>query len=201
MASNKREAQIVYTVLLQMRANGCSFEDISNELREKYNIKRSRQALHSKYNRIRNQGVTNFIGKDDEKVNAFVIKAAARGIPLTAIASNLENIIGESRTYYYIREIAGANEEAISKYRHDIVHRVAVLLSKGESIESIMGTLEVGGLKPSSTAKDRMIAEAVQVVITKRIKEIAKNMTALCGDSRIVDEALETVVSDKLYKG
>ena len=172
-------------IIIGYKLSGLSFADISNKLREEYNVDMSRQAICGLYNRATSKDNIkenyNTIINTTNICNYYVIGLNTKDIKEKLACNNCTLSLSK------INKIIEDNGEYINIIEEHLVDKIKILLDNKCSMQQIINEISFNDIKPTSKKLDDLIFKASIKYINEKI----------CGE---INEILDITSDKKLAK-
>lgn len=184
------DSKTLKAFVIEHKDKGLSYQDISDKLREEFNIIRSRQALRGIYTRAMNSN-------NNQKlvIDCHIFNLSALGYNSTEIHKLIKQL-GHQVAYRYITNTVKDNresiEEAIKSYSNRVINNRKILLS----VDDIYGIIDYKGIRANEKGIDIIIKKAYKELITKASVDILKELYQITDNRKIIRDMLEDINLD-----
>ena len=137
------------SLILDLRAEGKSFQDISNILENEYSIKKSRQAICAMYNRLTSDTALNK-NADELLRTSDILNYKAIGLSTEQIRKII-SANGYEATSYYIEDIIKQNTSYSKRILTEQVAKVADILRRNGDYDAMIMALSYKNEKPTQS--------------------------------------------------
>ncbi len=137
------------------------FTQIAEMLRKEYGIVRDRQSLSGIYARAKNNIEED---KSNIAITADIINLYAMGYNMSEISSMLEKM-GETVSYYNIREIIGKEVDYIEDVKNALALKAVDLIIEGKRQSEIKKDLSYKGISPTEKGFIAIMVEAYSIIV------------------------------------
>lgn len=148
----------VKSLIIQLREDGKSFQEISDILANEYDIVKSRQAIHGIYTRA----IQNGSQVQQESVDIHdILTYVSLGLPIQQVSSLTDT------TVYKVKQIINENEEELKKIKIEQFKKSVKYFADGESLKKISDKLQYKGIKPTKYMLRKLFEDYVNYAIAE----------------------------------
>lgn len=183
------DKRTIKSMIIELKEEGNSFQEISNILAKQYNVKMSRQAVCGMYKRA----------TSDEAVqnNLNLVLATTDIMNYNVIGldkSKIKDILATKDTSISlakINEIISENSDYKSTLYRDLLRKVSTMIKNGEDIESIKHKLSYKGELPSDKVIDSLFCDYATMEIKNNATGIIANIYNIKEDKTMIKKILK----------
>lgn len=155
-------------LVVKYKNKGYSYVEISELLKNRYGIKRDRQAIYGIYTRAMKREMREEL---DYEVRNFIIGIQSIGYNALQITELAHEYGHKDLTYYKVRNYCNnIPQEIKDKNRNKNIDTVIRLISDNTGRQEIIECLSVYGVQPTEASLDDFISEAVTRIIAEQSK-------------------------------
>lgn len=152
------------SIITNLRNRGLTFQEISDELKSKYGIEKSRQAIQGLYSRTV-ETRENLLSEYEVTLKIDIVNLYCIGYNMTQI-TNILNNMGVPVTYSRVSDIIKNNNSYIQSVNSGLLVRIGEIYDSC-TVDQMKKTIEYKGFSITDSRFNQLIGE----VITKRLKE------------------------------
>lgn len=189
MDNNTLKAYIV-----EQRQNNITFQEISDKLREDFNIHRSRQAIQGLYNRTINKSNDNII------LNSDILNIYSLGYNYTNVKIELEKL-GKEATVDYVTNVIKNNKKTLNKIMDSIVNKMILNENLLLNFNDIKGIIQYKGIEPTEKGINNILKNTYTAILDRESALILSRLYQLSDNRQLVIELIKgykmgTVIKD-----
>lgn len=173
------------SIIIEMRNNGDSFQKISDELKKKYNINKSRQAVCGLYNRATSEEQQ---GKNIDNVilRTDIVNYTSIGLTETQIKELLTDV-----SNYKISEVINNSKDYLAELENEHVNTVKNILINSEDIGIIKSKLQYKNSMPTDEKIKQLIELATQNIIRDNTTTILVHILKITDDRELINNIIK----------
>lgn len=185
MSMSKSELR---NIIVSLREDNLSYQEISDYLRDKHGIVRSRQAIHGIYSRAndieKKREEKEIINKDI--INLYCLLGSKKEV-LDALRE-----LGNSTYGKVLNDAIGSGKEQIEKIKAGIVDKIKSEIPNLPDIKDLEGMFEYKGIQISRSVLEGYIIDAYKSYIEDAIRHHAVDLYKLTGSKSIPRKLCES---------
>lgn len=172
------------SLILDLRAEGKSFQDISNILENEYSIKKSRQAICAMYNRLTSDTALNK-NADELLRTSDILNYKAIGLSTEQIR-RIISANGYEATSYYIEDIIKQNTSYSKRILAEQVAKVADILRRNGDYDAMIMALSYKNEKPTQSLIKEVVRLASSEILKSRAIDLMVKVINITDDTSII---------------
>lgn len=184
MGENILDKITLKSLILDLRAEGKSFQDISDILDTNYSVKKSRQAICAMYNRLTSDKA---ISKNADELlrTSDILNYKAIGLSTEQIRKII-SVNGYEATSYYIEDTIRQNNSYSKRILNEQVEKVANILKRNGDYDDMITELSYKNEKPTSALIKEVVRLASSEILESRALDIMVKVINITDDTSII---------------
>lgn len=172
------------SLILDLRAEGKSFQDISNILENEYSIKKSRQAICAMYNRLTSDTA---LSKNAEELirTSDILNYKAIGLSTEQI-KRVISANGYEVISYYIDDVIRQNTSYSKRILAEQVAKVVDILRRNGDYDAMIIALSYKNEKPTQSLIKEVVRLASSEILKSRAVDLMVKVINITDDTSII---------------
>ena len=174
------------STIIELRDSGMSYQEISDFLRQNYNIHMTRQAVCGMYKRVtseenKTKEITKMLSVTD------ILNVYCLGLNLNEI----KDVIGIDITLADIRRIIESNNTNISEIRNSQINKIINSINNNSDINDIRKFLTYKGIEIKESAFIKLVEMASERLIRNEISRDIVKIYNMSNDKKLVKSLID----------
>lgn len=186
------------SIIIGYKINGLSFAEISNKLRDEYNVNMSRQAVCGLYNRATADDAVE-ANKELVVKSADICKYASLGLN----SKSIKTLVDSDKLKISVNKIDDIlikSVDHLGNIEEDMVNIAYSGFVADKTMHDIIESLEFKGVKPTSKKLDYIMNKVVTRVVNEKCAEVLAHTFSTTGDRDLVRSTISKFNLDITFK-